>query len=97
MHDSATIEAALTSILRKTFRRPADPDGGPVEAEFDAGVVRHDESKLVLEVDVYLRCGEDDQEYASIMAREEWWSQISSALYQELGVLIEAEAFRLHW
>ena len=41
-------------------------------------MVRQDEAKLVLAVDVYLRCDEDDQEYASIMAREEWWSQISS-------------------
>jgi hypothetical protein len=97
MHDSATIESALNSILRKTFRSPADPNGGPVEAEFDAGVVRQDEAKLVLEVDVYLSCSDDDQEYASIMAREEWWSQISSALYKELGLLIEAEPFRLNW
>ncbi|MCA9677297.1 MAG: hypothetical protein H6708_17490 [Kofleriaceae bacterium] len=97
MHDSATVEAALAAIRKGSFHSPAEPDVGRVEASFDAEVVRQDETKLVLEVHVYVTCDEDDQEYASILAREEWWSQISSALYEQLGVVVEVDAFRLYW
>ena len=88
------VDAALWADLRKTFRD--DAGDSPITADFDAEIVAHD-SIVELELEVYVKCEEHDQESAAILVHEEWWPQIREALSKRLGVDVQANALHIHW
>lgn len=98
MPTQAEVQKAVSELLRRSFRQPAEEGASEIVVSYDAEIIGHDDATLTLEVEAYVdQCPDHDQESAAILAREDWWSEVRTALETRLGLEVIARKMHMHW